>query len=330
MLEATKYVKRLANTNSSNEKKAIIREAAVEGCVEFFEGFQLSYNKRRIFGVRKVPVIEGDFTEVELEEPSETFNWNEFLALVYKLESKEIEGEVVKQVFHLAADVACIEDWNNFYRPILLRDMKCGVRETTVNKVLRVLGGEALQYLTPTWSIQIADGAMDQTSFTGKKAIDPLLSGTRLITILDINVRTVRMFTENGKETNNFTNVISGLESLLLQLPVSLVLDGVIVDQDFQGQKANCYALFDLLPLEDFEAGFCPMTQMDRHDGLVELQGLFQEHTDGSVYVLPKLMVDLDIEIDREKMLEMVPCMIKNPDAPYSGGLSQHWLKKER
>ncbi len=327
MLEATKYVKRLAATDSLNEKKAIIREAAVEGCVEFFEGFQLAYNKRRIFGVRNVPVIEGDFTEAELEELSETFNWHEFLAMVYKLESKEIQGGLAKQVFHLAADVACIEDWNNFYRPILLRDMKCGVRENTVNKVLRALGGEALQYLTPVWSIQIADIAKD---ITGKKAIDPLLSGTRLIAVLDINVTTVRMFTENGKETNNFTNVISGLENLLLQLPVSLVLDGVIVDQDFQGHDANCYALFDLLPLEDLEAGFCPMTQMDRHDGLVELQGLFQEYTDGNVYVLPKLMVDLDIEADREKMLEMVPCMIKDPDAPYLGGMSQHWLKKER
>jgi len=324
MLEATKYIKRLANTDSSNEKKAIIREAAVEGCVEFFEGFQLAYNKIRIFGIKKVPVIEGDFTEAELQESSETFNWNEFLAMIHKLESKEIEGETANQVFHLAANVVCIDDWNHFYRPILLKDMKCGVRETTVNKVLQEMGGDACQYLTPIWAIQTADIAKD---ISGKKAIDPLLSGTRLITVLDINVKTIRMFTKKGKETNNFANIIKGLEELLPSIPVSLVLDGMIVNQNFQGQKADCYALFDLLPLEDFEAGICPMTQMDRHDGLVELQGFFQEHTDGSVYVLPKLMVDFDIEADREKMKDFGPCVIKDPEAPYIGGATQNWLK---
>ena len=104
-------------------------------------------------------------------------------------------------------------------------------------------------------------------------------------------------------------------------MPIGLVLDGIVVD--------DRYALFDLIPLEDFDAGLCPMSQMDRHDGLVELQGLLQEHTGNRVYVVPKLMVDFDDEADKIKMNYFGPCVIKDPEAPYVGGSTQNWIKQE-
>ncbi len=330
MLEATRYIKRLIDTDSSNEKKAIIREAAVEGCVELFEGFQLAYNKRRVYDVKKAPVIEGDFTEAELEEESDTFNWPEFLAMLHKVEAKKITGKVMNEVFHLAAQVACIDDWNLFYRPILLKDLRCGVRETTVNKVLREMGSDALKYLTPVWGVQEADEAgKHPRRVEGINAVDPLLNGTRLLTVLDVDIGLVRTFTIKGKETDKFTKEINGLKSLLDILPFSLVLDGVIVDHDLYENTLSCYALFDMIPLDDFDIGSCQMTLMNRHEGLVEIQGLLQEHTGGKVYVVPKLIVDLDIEEDRNKMLEMVPCVLKNPEGSYEGGLTQDWLKME-
>lgn len=348
MLEATKYIKRLAATDSRNEKKAIIREAAVEGCTELFDGFRLAYDKRRIFGVKKVPVIEGDFTDAELQESFDDFNWPEFLALVKKLETRQITDKVANQVLYDIANIVCIEDWNLFYRPILIKNIRCGTSEKTVNKVLREIGGDALKYITPVWKVQLATDAEDHPDkVTGEKAIEPKLTGLHLITVLDIEAGVVRMFTKNGKDVSNFSNIINSLEGLLPLIPISLVLDGEIVSNNFQAlmtekDKKNdvdvddaYYALFDMLPLDDFEQGICQMSQMDRHEGLVELMPLIQEHTN-KIYIVPKLLVDLDTDDGKEKMLEFYneaiaagyeEIMIKDVDAPYECKRTSNWLR---
>lgn len=317
MLEATKYIKRLADTKGLNKKKAIVREAAVDGCTELFEAFQLAYTKRRVFNVKSVPVIEGDFTEEELNEPSD-FNWPEFLDLVMRLETHQIEGFDARKILHNAAQVANIEDWNHFYRPILLKDMKCGVGKSTVNDVLQDMTNGAKQYIIPDWIVQKAS---KEGKIEGKKAVDPLMVGTRLLVVLDIDVGVVGAFKANGNSTSNFNNIISGLDALLPIMPIGLVLDGVVA--------GDRYALFDLIPLEDFDKGFCLMSQMDRHSGLVELQGLLQEHTEGRVYVLPKLMVDLDDEADRVKVNEFGPCVVKDPGGHYSDGVTHFWFERK-
>ena len=349
MLEASKYVKRLIATDSLNEKKAIIREAAIDGCSEFFEGFRLAYDKRRVFGVKKVPVIEGDFDQSELEAPSTAFNWDEFLDLVKKLEKRELTGNAAKEALHDAAKIACIEDWNTFYRPILIKDMRCGTSETIVNKVLKEIGGEALDYLTPVWKVQLAtDSKKHPKKMVGKKAIDPKLDGVRLTTVLDKEAGTVRMFTRNGKENTNFASIIKGLEGLLPLIPISIVLDGEIVSDNFQALMTQVnrkddvdtsdahYALFDMLSLADFEKGKCPMTQMDRHEGLIELMPLLQKHTQNNVYVIPKLLVDLDTQEGKDKMAEFYTetvaagyegIMVKDVNAPYECKRTTTWLK---
>ncbi|KKL74099.1 hypothetical protein LCGC14_2068250, partial [marine sediment metagenome] len=134
MQRAVDYVIRLANTPSINEKKAIIREAAIDGCIEFFKGFQLAYDKRRVFGVKKVSGLSVEFfDETELNEPSSTFNWVEFEQLTHKLETRQLTGDAARKAIEDAAMEACINEWNHFYRPILIKDMRCGTSDTLVN-----------------------------------------------------------------------------------------------------------------------------------------------------------------------------------------------------
>lgn len=343
------YLRRLAATASGNDKIAILREAAVDGCTELFEGFKMAYDKRRVFNVKKVPLIEGEFDDTELAAPSPDFNWGNFLDLADKLETRKITGNAARDALHEAASIACIEDWNEFYRLILRKDMRCGVTETTVNKVLKEIGGDALKYTIPVWKVQLAEDAKKYPDkLIGKMALDPKLDGMRLTTVLDKEKGKVQMFSRNGRENTNFDLVIKDLEQLLDMIPVSIVLDGEVVDDNFQAlmtqanRKENIdtshahYALFDMLALEDFEKGGTKMTLMERHEGLVELQPVLQQISNDRIYVIPKLLVDLDTKEGHEKMEEFYDetvaagyegIMVKNTEAPYECKRSRHWLK---
>jgi len=348
-LRPVDYIFKLSQTASRNAKEAILRQAAVDGCTELFEGFRLAYDKRRVFNVKKVPEIQGEFDDVELNEPSDDFNWSEFVALAKKLEKRELTGNAARDALREVASVASINEWNHWYRRILMKDLRCGTTESTVNNVLEDMGKDGQKLMIPVWKVQLAtDAKKHPKKMVGKKAIDPKLDGMRLTTVLDVDVGTVRMFSRNGKENTNFSNITTALEKLLPKLPGNLVLDGEIVSDNFQqlmtqaNRKENVdtddahYALFDVLSLEDFEAGVCQTGQMDRQQVLADLQPILREISDGKIYVIPKLLVDLDTDAGKKKMREFYQetldagyegIMVKDVDAPYECKRTRWWLK---
>ena len=205
------YIRRLEATPSGNEKMAILREAAVDGCTQLFEGFRMAYDKRRVYNVKKVPLIDMEgFSEKDLSQSSASFNWPEFIDLADKLERRELSGNAGRDEMRAVALDVCIEDWNWFYRRILMKDMRCGTTDTIVNKVLKEIGGDALKYLTPVWKVQLAiDSKKHPAKMVGKMALDPKLDGMRLTAVLDKDKGTARLFSRNGKENINFGEIIA-------------------------------------------------------------------------------------------------------------------------
>lgn len=350
------YITKLSNTSSSNEKKAILREAAYDGCVELFKGFQLAYDKTISFGVKKIPLIKGTFTTDELLEDTGDFNWDTFTELTNELSARRLTGNKAKEALHEAASISCINDWNLFYRSILLKDMRCGVTSTTINKVLLEIGGDALFYLIPTWGIQLAEDSKKHTKkLKGKKALDMKLDGIRLTTVVDVVKQTVSMFTRNGHINTNFPHIIESLEKFIPLIDQSIVFDGEMIDDNFQSlmtqvnrkedidTRNSRYALFDMLLYDDFKSGGTNMGLMDRHDGLVELIPYLQEFSDGSIYVMPKKIVDLDTQDGIDEMYDFYNevmkmsaeagndyiegIMVKDFNGPYECKKSTVWLK---
>jgi len=75
---------------------------------------------------------------------------------------------------------------------------------------------------------------------------------------------------------------------------------------------------------------------MDRHAGLVELAADLQEISGDRIYVIPKLIVDLDTEEGRDRMSEFYQetvaagyegIMVKDVAAPYECKRTTTWLK---
>jgi DNA ligase-1 len=345
MQSAADVVLALEATNGRLDKERIIREAWDLGLTEFFTGAQMAYDALRTYGVKKVPLIEGD------DDPnfSTGFTWEKFIGIAQKLESRELTGNTARDVLRAAANAASIKDWNGFYRRILLKDLKCGVSETTINKILEKAGAKAAPYIIPVFSCQLAKNGEDHPKkMKGPKLLDVKLDGVRIISILDKAKGTVTQYSRDGRLNENFPHIASSLAKLLPVIKESMVLDGEMVSRNFQALMKQLkrkddvdttdakLALFDCLPLADFVSGECKITQIQRHEALAEFQPLLDGIAPGTIYVVPKLSVNLDTDEGqlafKEFNAETIEAgyegvMIKDPEATYKTKRTDAWLK---
>lgn len=345
MKSAADVVIALENTDGRLDKERIVREAWDLGILEFFEGAQMAYDAMRTYGVKKVPLIEDE------DDPlfASAFTWDRFKDLATKLESRELSGNAARDAIRASADAASVHDWNGFYRRVLLKNFKCGVTEATINKVLDKAGSKAEKYLIPVFSCQLAKPAEDnQRHMRGWKLLDIKLDGVRILAFLDKERNEVTLHTREGRINENFPQVESQLVQLIPHLKESMVLDGEMVSRNFQAlmkqlnrtekvdTKDAKFALFDCLPVRDFMDGECKVTQTLRHEALVMFTPLLEKISGGSIYVVPKLAVNLDApegqasfkEFNREAIeAGYEGIMIKDPNAHYVTKRSVNWMK---
>jgi len=175
-----------------------------------------------------------------------------------------------------------------------------------------------------------------------------LVHNCRIISILDKTKNTVTQYSRDGRLNENFSHIANKLAELLSVITTSMVFDGEMVSRNFQAlmkqlnRKENVdttdakLALFDCLPLDDFLAGECKLSQIDRHTALVQFQPLLAQIAYGSIYVVPKLAVDLDTPAGQKTFAEFNKetveagyegIMIKDPTASYKTKRSDAWLK---
>lgn len=345
-MKTSEIIKALESTNSRNDKEEIVERAFKSGNREFFIGAKFAYNKLISFGVKKVPMIEiedGDTDDGGL-------SFEDFVTLCHRLRRREITGHAARDAIMAAAEDSG-PIWNDFYRRVLLRDLKVKTTDSTINKVLKKIGtAEAREYSIPVFECQLAeDHKKHPKKMVGKKLIDIKLDGARMLSVIDIETKTVRMFTRNGIESEQFTHIRDSLTSMIPHLPESVVLDGEILCDTFQGLMSQFtrkdadttdmkLGLFDIIPLKDFLKGKSKIAQRKRHEELCELQttGLLREHCGDSVYVIPKVEVDLDTPEGLERMREFFNealaagfegIMVKDPEAAYEGRKWSAWLK---
>jgi DNA ligase-1 len=351
-MHAHELIARLADTPGRLDKEQIIRDAFLEGHRDFFTAAKIALDPLVTFGVKKVPLID----EADDGVPG-TLDLDGFLVLARKLIARELTGHAARDAIIDALNASNIGVWNGFYRRILLKDFKMGCESNTINGVLKKLAKdhpEAEDYVIPVFSCQLAQDGADEKHAkkldSGTWLLDRKLDGVRLLTILDKDTGEVRQHTRNGKLNENFTEITEALAKLLPMLPGSVVLDGEVVSTSFQELMTQVnrrsekdtgsakLALFDIVPLADFLAGSCKKTQTERHSALAQLQtsGALQETCGDLVYVLPKILVDLDTQEGRETFTQFNRDMVeqgyegimcKRPEAPYTCKRRDDWLK---
>jgi DNA ligase 1 len=342
MFTPADVVEALAGTGSRIDKERILQLAWDNQITEFFEGVQVSLDALVSFGVKQVPLIADGGNAVE------QYSWIEFKALRDQLANRSLTGHAARDALRSAAERAPARDWNLWYRRLLLKDLKAGVTETTINKVLNANGAEAKKFLIPVFSCQLAKPAADHPKkMTGPKLLDYKADGIRLLSVLDKENNTVRQFTREGRENTNFGDIVADLEKLLPVLNESVVLDGEMISSSFQTLMTqvnrkedvdttnSSLMLFDIVPLSAFRAGIYKVRQADRHLSLCELIPILLEISN-RIQVAPKLAVNLSTpegqaamaEFNRQALSENFEgIMVKDPAAFYQTKRSDAWLK---
>ena len=125
MTQPWKIIQELEADNSRLKKEAIIRRESDAENIRFFNGVGAALDGFRTFGVQKVPVSKKDGTGI---------TQTEFDDVVRRLEDRSLTGNEMRDVIQDLCDRSNMEQWNDWYRRILIKDLRCGVTHKTINK----------------------------------------------------------------------------------------------------------------------------------------------------------------------------------------------------
>jgi DNA ligase-1 len=324
-------IRSLEEHSSRLNKEAIIE--AEKDNVELFEGFRLALSPFITFGVKKVPSHSGP--------NGQGLPWVAFKELCHLLSTRQLTGDAARDAIELALSASTGKQWNDWYRRILIKDLRCGVSEKTINKIKK----DAV----PVFECMLAhDGANHESKVSGKKLIEPKLDGVRVLTLVDMQTRTVTQYSRNGKILENFSHITKAIEANIDLIGRSVMLDGEIVSTSFQAlmkqvhRKDNVEAsdavlmLFDIIPLSEFQKGKSVLGQKRRTNMLKGMTEIFKKI--GSIDVIPQIEVDLDTAVGELQFKQynkdaidagFEGIMIKDVDAPYVCKRHVAWLKQK-
>jgi DNA ligase-1 len=324
-------IQELEADNSRLAKEAIIERE--KDNAELLEGFHMALSPYITYGVKKVPKFSGP--------NGQGLPWTAFKELCNLLATRQLTGDDARSAIELALSASTEAQWNDWYRRILIKDLRCGVSEKTVNKIVKGA--------IPVFECMLAhDGANHEKKIKGVKLLEPKLDGVRCVTILNYETRTVVQYTRNGKVLENFSHIADALLANIDDFGRSFVFDGEVVSSSFQTlmkqvhRKDDVQAtdarlmLFDVLPLSEFQKGKSVMGQRRRSALLKTFKPFFDKC--GNVDVIEQTEVDLDGLVGEIQFKQFNKdaiaagfegIMIKDPDAVYECKRSTSWLKQK-
>jgi DNA ligase-1 len=330
-------IKQLQDTPSRLAKEDILISAVEEGLDEFFQGLNLCYDNLISFGVKQVPIKK--------EDNGQGLLWAVFLELVNSLQTRKLTGYAARDAIQLCMDVATKDQWNYWYRGILIKDLQAGISEVTINKVAKKK--KKPEYCVPVFEVQLAqDGNKHAEYMQGSKLVSKKLDGTRGIVIVHKECNSVTIYSRNGHIFENFKHIESALLEVIDQFNMSYVLDGELVSKSFQKlmkqvrRKKNVdagdtiFEVFDIIPLSEFKTGKSVKSLSDRLPELSLYSDVFESTK--CVNIVEHKMFDLDNlceyidyqEFNNQCLIAGYEgVMLKDPSAVYECKRSVSWLK---
>jgi DNA ligase-1 len=341
---AAGWIRDLESSDSRIHKEKVIEKAlmasklgSADAQAFLFNCYQ-AYNPFHVFGVRQVPETEG------LTDRSNP--WPRFWAMLEDLRTRGLTGNRARDKIQECAEEFDSDEWNMLARRVLIKDLRCGITEKTLNKVLGKTG-----YKIPIFSCQLAQDSTDHPKkMKGIKRLEVKLDGVRVLAV--VNGSACTLYSRNGKEFENFPQIADFIEEHRKAFQRDsafggqFVLDGEIVGKSFQDlmkqaqRKSDAkttdmvYHVFDILPLTEFRDGFCNLQQHKRIDLLKRTQAHLPEN--GCVRIMPGMDVDLDTAEGHDVMRRFAEAsveegyegiMIKSMSAPYECKRSDFWMK---
>jgi DNA ligase-1 len=337
---AADWIQDLESSDGRLHKEAVIEKALLaaklgSGSAQcFLYNCYLAYNPYFVYGVRQVPETANITGQAN--------PWVEFWALLEGLRTRSITGHRARDQIEAMSQRFDTEQWNGLCRRVIIKDLRCGISEKTINKVCK-----KTDWAIPVFSCQLAqDSTEHPAKMKGRKRLEVKLDGVRVLAVC--SSAGVTLYSRNGKVFENFPQIVEAIEANYKSLPVNgpFVLDGEIVGESFQKlmkqahRKGNAktdnmvYHVFDILTLRAFEEGFHNAQQHKRLELLEKFRAVFD--TTNCVRVMSGIEVDLDVSEGQDVMRRFANdavaqgfegIMIKDLDAPYECRRSSFWMK---
>ena len=342
---AADWIRDLESSDSRLHKESVIEKALMAAKLGsanaqcfLFNCYQ-AYNPYYVFGVKKVPETK-DLTG----RPNP---WPKFWAMLEALRTRSLTGHNAKTAIEFMSEQFDSAEWNGLCRRVIIKDLRCGISEKTLNKVL-----ENTEWRIPVFTCQLATDSEKHTAkMKGPKRIEQKLDGVRVLAVM--TKTTVNLYSRNGKPFENFPHIVEALDLIKNKFaktfqswPHGFILDGEIIGESFQAlmkqaqrksdvqTEGMVYSVFDFIPLADFERGFSNAQQHKRLDLLEKYRAVF-DSTD-CVRLMDGITVDLDSAEGHDVMRRYAEdaveagfegIVIKDMGAPYECRRSTHWLK---
>ena len=313
-------IQKLESDNSRLFKESVVADNIISE--EFTVGLQYALDPLVTFGVQQVPTSDSDGKGI-LDK--------EFYQIADLLVARELTGHAARDAIQELCDLATNEQWNDWYRRILIKDLRCGVSEKTVNNVA--------PNTVPVFGCMLAhDGAKHPKKIAGQCIIEYKYDGVRVIAIVKNGVAT--LYSRNGKLLTNFPHIEEALSKPEYN---DTVFDGEVMSDDFQtlmkqvhrkegAQTQDAYlALFDVLTLKEFQAGESCKTALER-----KLQLEQYRDVEECIKVVDYWQVNMDLDSGQELFADLNKTaldrgyeglMIKPINAVYQCKRSHAWLK---
>ena len=326
MTDPWKIIKKLESDNSRLFKEDVVKENLKN--LIFQEGLAMCLDALVTFGVKQIP---------KSKEDGKGLDWDTFKKGATLLIEREKTGHAARDLIEDLMHSAKINQWNDWYRRILIKDLRCGVSEKTVNNVAKKMN---LDFRVPVFSCMLAhDGAKHPKKITGNCLVEYKYDGVRVIAIVKNNKAT--LYSRNGKIFNNFPHIEEALSKSEYN---NLVIDGEVMSDDFQALMKQVYrksgaetddaylALFDILPLKEFNNGKSKLNTLDRKKQLDQLSQTFES----CIKLVDYVILNFDDEKDNQKFSKMNKealdkgyegLMIKPSENYYESKRSHAWLK---
>jgi DNA ligase-1 len=342
---AADWIRDLESSDSRLHKESVIEKALMAAKLGssnaqcfLFNCYQ-AYNPYYVFGVKKVPK-----TNDLVDKPNP---WPKFWAMLEGLRLRTLTGHNAKTAIEFMSEQFDSVEWNNLCRRVIIKDLRCGISEKTLNKVL-----EKTEWKIPTFTCQLAQDSDNHPSkMKGTKRLEGKLDGVRVLAVVTRN--TVNLYSRNGKPFDNFPQVENAISQIASEFSranfgteMRLVFDGEIVGKSFQDlmkqaqRKTDAktdnmvYHIFDWMPLVDFERGFCNSQQRKRTEWLEAQRALIESQP--CLRVTEGILVDLDTGEGHDQLRRYADdaviaglegIMIKEWEAPYECRRSSFWMK---
>ena len=313
-------IQKLESDNSRLFKESVVAEHIDNG--EFVNGAQYALDPLVTFGVQQVPFSETDGEGILIEQ---------FFEIADMLVARELTGHAARDAIQNLCDQATNEQWNDWYRRILIKDLRCGTSVKTFNGIKKGI--------IPVFGCMLAhDGAKHPKKIKGSCSVEYKYDGVRVIAIVQNGDAT--LYSRNGKILPNFNLIEDALSKPEYN---GLVFDGEVMSEDFQSLMKQVHrktgantedaflALFDMLTLEEFEAGGTSINSVDRRKRMIDTV-----IEDSKIKVVDAFDINFDTEegqaefdkLNKHALAEGYEgLMIKPDNEGYKCKRSHAWLK---